>query len=95
MIGVEGEEVIDFIEIIPDAISMNEDVLELYFKVIAPSNDTEVRSVIQIGSLTEGCEIVFEKGLYRMRVEWPKLMNVKEPVRLVLSARALNLTTTL
>lgn len=95
MIRVEGEEVIDFIEIIPDAISMNEDVLELYFKVIAPSNDTEVRSVIQIGSLTEGCEVIYEKGLYRTRVEWSKPMNVKEPVKIMLSAKALNLTTTL
>lgn len=95
MIRVEGGEAINFIDIILDSISINEDALELYFKVTASSNDTKVRATIQMRSLTEDCEVVREKGLYKTRIEWSRLLNVKEPVKLMLSARTLNLTATL
>lgn len=83
MIRVEGEEAIDLIEIIPDSILINEDALELYFKIVASSNDIEVRATIQVGSLTEDCEVVRGKGLFKTRIEWSRLLNLERALRRV------------
>jgi len=95
MIRVEGEEIIDSIEIVPNSIFIDGDTLELSFKIVAPANDSEVGATLQAGSLIEDCEVEFEKGLYRTRIKWSRLSGLKEPAKLLLSARALNLTATL
>jgi len=95
MIRVEGEDVIDFIEIIPNSIFIGEDALKLSFKIVAPSDSVEARATLKAGSLIEDCEVVFEKGLYETRVEWPRLLGIKEPAKLSLSAKAPNSTATL
>jgi hypothetical protein len=95
MIRVEGEEIIDFIEIIPNSIFIDEDTLKISFKIVAPSDSVEVRATLQAGSLIEDCEVVFDKGLYRARIGWLMLSGIKEPAELSLSAKALNLTATL
>ncbi len=94
MIRVEGEEDIDFIRIAPNSISIEEDALTLSFKIVAPSDDVEVRATLQAGSLIEDCEVEYEKGLYRMRIEWSRLLGLK-PAKLLLSAKSLNSTATL
>jgi hypothetical protein len=95
MIRVEGEEVIDIIEIAPKSIFMSEDALELFFRIVASSNDVETRAILQVGSLIDECVVECEKGLYKTRVEWLKLLGLKSPAKLLLSAKAINLTTTL
>ncbi|MGB9717716.1 MAG: hypothetical protein ACPL4E_04675, partial [Thermoproteota archaeon] len=95
MIRVEGEEATDYIEIVPDSISVNEDALELIFKIVASSNDTEAGATILVGSSTEDCEVICEKGLCRTSIEWLRLLGLEEPAKLLLSAKALNSTATL
>jgi len=95
MIRVEGEEAVNIIEIVPHSVSIGEDALELSFKTAGPSNDIELKATIQAGSLIEDCEVKYEKGLYKTRVEWLKLSGLKSPVKLLLVAKALNSTMTL
>ncbi len=95
MISVEGEEAIDFIEIVPNSIFIDEDALKISFKIIALCDGIEVRATLQAGSMVEDCKVVFEKGLYETRIEWPTLSGLKEPAKLSLSVKALNLTATL
>jgi len=95
MIRVEGEEAVDIIEIVPHSVSIGEDALELSFKTVEPSNDVELKATIQAGSLIEDCEVKYEKGLYKTRIEWLKLSGLKSPVKLLLVAKALNSTMTL
>jgi len=94
-IRVEGEETIGFIEIVPNSIFVDEDALKLSFKIIAPSDSVKVMATLQAGSIIEDCEVVFDKGLYETRIEWSMLSGLKEPAKLLLSAKALNLTATL
>ncbi|MEM4168664.1 MAG: hypothetical protein QXZ66_09860 [Thermoproteota archaeon] len=94
MIRVEGEEAIDFIEIILHSISIGEN-LKLLFKVVAPSNVTEVKATLQIGFLAEDCPVMHRDGLYEVIVDWSKLAGLKEPARLILSAKTLNMTASL
>jgi len=95
MIRVEGEEIIDFIEIIPYSISMDEDALELSFKIVVLSDDVKIRATLQAGSLIEDYEVTRKEGLYKVRIEWLKLLGLKSPVKLLLSAKTLNSTATL
>jgi hypothetical protein len=95
MIMVEGENVINFIEIVPNSIFICEDALKISFKIIAPSDSIEARATLQAGSMIEDCKVVYEKGLYRARVEWSRLSGLKEPAKLSLSVKALNSTATL
>jgi hypothetical protein len=95
MIRVEGEEIIDFIEIVPNSIFVDEDALKIFFKIIAPSDSIEARATLQAGSLIEDCKIVFDKGFYETRIKWPRLSGLKEPAKLSLSVKALNSTATL
>jgi len=95
MIRVEGEEAVDIIEIVPHSVSIGEDALELSFKTVEPSNDVELKATIQAGSLIVDCEVKYEKGLYKTRVEWLRLSGLKSPVKLLLVAKALNSTMTL
>jgi hypothetical protein len=95
MIKVEGEEVIDFIEIVPNSIFIDEDALKISFKIIAPCNSVEVGATLRVESLIEDCKVVCEKGLYETRIEWSRLSGLKEPAKLLLSIKAPNLTATL
>lgn len=92
MIRVEGEEATDFIEIIPDYILMEEETLRLFFRITAISNITEVRAILQKGSLTEDCEVAYEDGLYEVMVDWSRLSGLEEPAKLALSAKTPNST---
>jgi hypothetical protein len=95
MIRVEGEEAFDFVEMTLNSISIDEDALELSFKIVIPGNDVEVRAILQVGSLTEDCEVIRRDGLYKVRIEWSKLSGLREPAKLLPSAKALNSTATL
>ncbi|NHV98241.1 MAG: hypothetical protein HA496_01185 [Thaumarchaeota archaeon] len=95
MIKVEGEEVIDFIEIVPNSIFIDEDALKISFKIIAPCNSVEVGATLRVESLIEDCKVVCEKGLYETRIEWSRFSGLKEPAKLLLSIKAPNLTATL
>ncbi|MBO3842561.1 MAG: hypothetical protein FGF48_09150 [Candidatus Brockarchaeota archaeon] len=95
MIRVEGEEAVDFVEIVPDSIFVEEGALRILFRVIATSNVTEVSAVLQAGSLTEDCEVIYKEGLHEATVDWPRLFGLKEPARLTLRAKTLNSTATL
>ncbi|MGB9718154.1 MAG: hypothetical protein ACP5PQ_01335 [Thermoproteota archaeon] len=86
MIRVEGEEAIDFIKIIPHSIFI-EEALRLLFRVVAPSNVTEVKAMLQTEALMEDCSVICKDGLYEVIIDWSKLFGLKEPARLTLSAK--------
>lgn len=88
MIGVEGEEAADSVKIVPDSIFAEEKALRLFFRVLAESNVTEVKAILQTGLLTEDCEVVYKEGLYEVMVDCSRLSGLREPAELTLSARA-------
>ncbi|MEM2050283.1 MAG: hypothetical protein QXP19_01985 [Thermoproteota archaeon] len=92
MIRVEGEETTDFIEIIPDSISVEEDALRIFFRIITTSNITDVNADLQTDSLIEDCGVMYRGELYEVTVNWPRFFGLEEPAKLMLRAKTLNST---
>ncbi|MEM2088852.1 MAG: hypothetical protein QXF52_09335 [Thermoproteota archaeon] len=95
MVRVEGEEAACLAEIIVESISAGEEGLGLVFKVVSPSNATEVKAVLQTGSAIEDCKVTLEEKSYMVTVPWTELSGLTQPAGLVLSVKALNSTITL
>ncbi|MEM2997998.1 MAG: hypothetical protein QW542_03525 [Thermoproteota archaeon] len=95
MVRAEGEEAACFAEIIVESISAGEEGLGLVFKVVSPSNATEVKAVLQTGSAIEDCKVTLEEKSYMVTVPWTELSGLTQPAGLVLSVKALNSTITL
>ncbi|MBO3809781.1 MAG: hypothetical protein FGF50_09350 [Candidatus Brockarchaeota archaeon] len=95
MIRVEGEEAVEFAEIIVDSISVREEGFKLTFRIVASGNIAEVKATLQADSLIKDHEVTYEYGFYNVMLNWSMFSGLKEPVRLMLSARTLNSTSTL
>ncbi|MGB9717728.1 MAG: hypothetical protein ACPL4E_04735 [Thermoproteota archaeon] len=94
MIRVEGEEAIEFVEITPDSIFVEEEALRLFFKVTT-GNIMELKAILQTGSLPEDCKVMRRDERYEVIINWQRLSGLKEPAKLTLSAKAQNSTASL